>query len=113
MTRRLAILIALAIALPTATGCRRVPADLQPAAAAAALRGEPAFTTRQNSAVGRQLVEVRIVRRIGRSSSEVEFTWRDTVPPEGQAEAPLRTSMALFRLQENGEWRLATLFRVD
>ena len=113
MIRLLAAVLALAVVIPVATGCRRPPADLRPDAAAAALRSESVFTTRQNSPVGRQLVEVLMVRRIGRSSTEVEFTWRDTVPPAGQAEAPLRTSMALFRLQDNGEWRVTTLFRVD
>lgn len=122
MNRRAGLIVAVALAVTVATSvtsikaCRRLPglpADLRPEAAASALQSESVFTTRPNSPVGRKLVAVLAVRRIGRSSTEVEFTWRDTVPPEGQAEAPLRTSMALFRLQDDGEWRVTTLFRVD
>lgn len=112
MTRLLALAIVLAIALPLAAGCRRTADDLRAEDAAAALRNAQAFTTRQNSSVGRQLVAVQMVRRIGRTACEAEFTWRD-VPQPGQPEPPLRTSMALFRLQEGGQWRPTTLFRVD
>ena len=113
MSRRLVLILAMALAIPAAHACRRLPADMTPAAATSALRTDEGFTKRQNSPVGRQLVDVLVVRRIGRTSTEVEFTWRDAALPAGQADAPLRTSMALFRLQDDGQWRLTTLFRVD
>lgn len=87
--------------------------DARPAEVAAELRAEESFTTRPNSPVGRTLVQVLAIRRIGRGSCEVEFTWRDTAPVAGQAVAPLHTSLALFRLQTDRQWRLTTLFRVD
>ena len=95
-------------------GCRtREIGDLSEASAADALRAAPQFTTRSHSPVGRELVEVVAVRRIGRSSTEVEFTWRDTAAPVGETVAPLRTSMALFRLRDEGVWALASLYKVN
>jgi len=106
----LALVLGLAVGGPWACGGRgdQLTAD----DAAAALSANPSFTTREGSLTGRRLVEVLGVRRIGRSSIEVEFTWRDFPLPPGQA-SPLRTSMALFRTQEDGRWMLASLYKVD
>lgn len=87
--------------------------ELSVTEAEAGLRSSPNFTSRPGSTVGRQLVEIIAIRRIGRSSTEVEFTWRDTVPPAGQAQAPLRTSMALFRIRDEGVWALSSLYKVN
>ena len=81
--------------------------------AEAGLRSSATFTSRQGSPVGRELIEIVAIRRIGRSSTEVEFTWRDTVPLAGQTQAPVRTSMALFRLREGGVWALSSLYKVN
>ncbi len=117
MKRALVIVVAVAaVAITALVAIRSRPGearDLRPEDAAAALRTEPGFTTREHSPVGRELMQILAVRRIGRSSCEVEFTWKDTVPPVGQRTASLRTSMGLFRLQEDGRWRLTSLFRVD
>ena len=113
MKRAFAIACVVMIAVPVMTTCSRSQRDIRPDEAAAGLRAEPGFTSREHSSVGRELVQVVAIRRIGRVSCEVEFTWKNTAPPAGQLVAPLRTSMALFRLQEDGRWRLTSLFRVD
>ncbi|MEI6669649.1 MAG: hypothetical protein WCP29_15985 [Acidobacteriota bacterium] len=114
MTRALGLLCVVAIAASVAAACARPARDLRPDEAAAGLRAEPGFTTRDHSPIGRELVQILAVRRIGRSSCEVEFTWRDSAPsgltPGASA---VRTSMALFRVQDNGQWRVASLFKVD
>jgi hypothetical protein len=107
----LALALALGLAAGGAWACSRSDA-LTADDAAAALAGNPGFTTRERSLTGRKLVEVVGVRRIGRSSTEVEFTWRDSPLPPGQT-APLRTSMALFRKTDEGRWMLASLYKVD
>jgi hypothetical protein len=110
----LSLSLLLLVAFTALAGCRsRDATALSSEQAAAALRTSPTFTTRPGSTVGRDLVEIVAVRRIGRSSTEVEFTWRDTTAPAGQPAQPLRTSMALFRLRDNGEWALASLYKVD
>ncbi len=110
--RRLVGLALLVAALSVACGDGEFP-DLAPDAAAAGLRSSPTFTTRPGSAVGRELIEVLAVRRIGRSSTEVEFTWRDTPAAPGQAVTTVRTSMALFRVREDGTWGLSSLYKVN
>lgn len=112
MNRRRAAAM-LALALVALASCGRSNDDVTPAAAAAALRAETVFTTRAKSPVGRELLQVVVVRRIGRSSCEVEFTWKDTAPPAGQQTAPVRTSMALFRRGDDGSWKLASLYKVN
>lgn len=79
--------------------------------AEAALRS-PAFTVREDSSIRRELVEVLYVRRIGDTSTEVEFTWRDNPTPQGQAPR-IRTSMALFRNRDGQQWVLTSLYKVD
>lgn len=79
--------------------------------AEAALRS-PAFTMREDSSIRRELVEVLYVRRIGDTSTEVEFTWRDNPTPQGQAPS-IRTSMALFRNRDGQQWVLTSLYKVD
>ncbi len=106
------LLIVLA-AFVAACGTPQRTEDLSPDTAAAALRGSPAFTTRQGSIVSRELVDVVAVRRIGNSSTEVEFTWRDSAPQPGTVVAQVRTSMALFRQREPGVWVLSSLYRVN
>jgi len=113
MTRVLRLTLVVVLAASAAPGCRREPADLRPDEAAAALKAEPTFTKRERSPGGRDLVAVVAVRRIGRSSTEVEFTWIDAPAAPGAATAVPRTSMALFRLQEDGRWHLATFFKLD
>ena len=108
----LALALVLGLALGGAWACGGRGDELAADDAAAALSGNPSFTTRERSLTGRKLVEVLAVRRIGRSSTEVEFTWRDSPLPPGQT-SPLRTSMALFRKQEEGGWMLASLYKVD
>ena len=116
MTAILRLVLVVALAAAAATACRRelreLP-DLRSDEAAAALKAEPAFTTRRTSAIGRELLQVVAVRRIGRGSTEVEFTWRDAAPASNASAAPARTSMALFRVQEDGRWRLSSLFKLD
>jgi hypothetical protein len=109
---RISVVVLLGCMLLTAGACGSRSDDLSRADAAQALRRAPDFAVRQGSLVGRQLVEVLAVRRIGRESSEVEFTWRDTPLPPGQP-SPLRTSMALFRIQEDGAWMLTSLYKVE
>jgi hypothetical protein len=94
-------------------GCRLWRSPLSISQAEASLRSSPEFTTRPGSAIGRELVEITVMRRIGTHSIEVEFTWHDTVPAAGQAQAPLRTSMALFREREDRTWTLASLYKVN
>jgi hypothetical protein len=90
--------------------CGRV--ELTAARAAELLKASRDFTTRPASPVRRELVEVTRVRRIGRTSTEAEFSWRDVDPgPSGPASGP-KTGMALFRWTEKG-WVLASLFKVD
>lgn len=100
-------------ALVASCGAPPPTEDLTPDAAAAALRGSPAFTTRRGSIVSRELVDVIAVRRIGNSSTEVEFTWRDSAPQPGTVAAQVRTSMALFRQREPGVWVLSSLYKVN
>jgi hypothetical protein len=78
----------------------------------AGLGASPAFSAGSDNPVGRRLVEVTAVRRIASSATEVEFTWRATLPPAGQTPAPLRTSMALFRLDDQGAWVLTSLYKI-
>lgn len=107
------IVLLACLALATTPSCRRGVRDLSSADAAAALRAESGFTSRPGSPVGRELVEILAVRRIGQSSTEVEFTWRDRPSPAGQATAPLKTGMALYRLDGEGHWQLASLYKVQ
>jgi hypothetical protein len=108
----LALALVLGLALGGGWACGGRGDELTAGDAAAALSGDPNFTTRERSLTGRKLVEVLAVRRIGRSSTEVEFTWRDSPLPPGQP-APLRTSAALFRMQDDGRWMLTSLYKVD
>jgi len=108
----LALGVMIGLVLGGASACRRGGDDLTAAEAAAVLRGSTDFTARAGSLVGRRLEDVVVVRRIGRSSTEVEFTWRDYPLPPGQTGA-LKTSMALFRKDNEGRWALAALFRVQ
>lgn len=80
--------------------------------AAAALRTSPGFLTREDSPVGRELVDVLFVRRIARTATEVEFTWRDVLP-DGRRSPTLRTSLALFRNTDGRQWVLRSLYKVD
>ena len=105
----LALVAGLTLCGPSA--CRGRGDELSAADAADAIASESGFATREGSRIGRQLVEVTMVRRIGRSSTEVEFTWRDHPLPPGQT-GPLKTSMALFRMSDDGRWRLASLYKV-
>jgi hypothetical protein len=107
----LALALVAGLTLCGASACRGRGDELSAADAAEALKSEPGFTTREGSLIGRQLVEVTLVRRIGRSSTEVEFTWRDHPLPPGQT-GPLKTSMALFRMSDEGRWSLASLYKV-
>jgi len=89
-------------------------ADLTINEAEAGLRSSASFTTRPDSPVRRELVEVVAIRRIGRSSTEVEFTWRDAPAAAGaHGDQAVRTSMALFRLRDTGVWGLASLYKVN
>lgn len=108
----LALALVLGLALVGAWACDGRGDELAADDAAAVLSANPNFTTRERSLTGRKLVEVLAVRRIGRSSTEVEFTWRDSPLPPGRT-SPLKTSMALFRKQEEGRWMLASLYKVD
>jgi hypothetical protein len=106
-------LVACLVVSTLSVSCGRRPGDdLRKADAAAGLRVSPAFAAGQNAPAVRQLVEVTAMRRLGSSSTEVEFTWRATPPPTGQTEAPLRTSMALFRLDDKGAWVLTSLYKI-
>jgi len=111
MKTRLALALVAGLMLCGVSACRGRGDGLSAADAAQALASEPGFTTREGSLTGRQLVEVTMVRRIGPSSTEVEFTWRDHPLPPGQPGA-LKTSMALFRMSEEGRWMLASLYKV-
>lgn len=112
-TLRLLIVVTVVAALLSACRSRGDVEELSVTEAEAGLRSSATFTSRPGSPIGRALVEIVAIRRIGRSSTEVEFTWRDTVPAAGQAQAPLRTSMALFRLREGGIWQLSSLYKVN
>jgi hypothetical protein len=112
MMRWLALALVVGLVLGGAAACRRVGDDLTAVKAAEALRTDSGFTTRERSLVGRRLEEVLAVRRIGASSTEVEFTWRDFPLPPGE-KGPLKTSMALFRKDDDGRWELAAFFKVD
>ena len=112
MRTRLVITLLLGLALSGAWGCGGANDELSASDAAAQLRAAPGFTTREGSLIGRQLVEVQVVRRIGRSSTEVEFTWRDAPLPPGQT-SPIKSSAALFRKQADGRWMLQSLYKVD
>jgi len=109
--RLVIVLVLLAWSSACATGD-----ELSVTEAEAGLRASPTFTTRAGSVIGRELVEVVAIRRIGSSSTEVEFTWRDAVPPKrdeaGKADS-LHTSMALFRLRSDGVWSLNSLYKVN
>jgi hypothetical protein len=112
MLRRSIGFVIVMAALAMACGQTEFP-DLTPAEAADGLRSSPTFTTRPGSAVGRVLIEVLAVRRIGRSSTEVEFTWHDTPAAPGQPVTTVKTSMALFRVREDGTWGLSSLYKVN
>jgi hypothetical protein len=112
MKRSVAVLLVLGLALGSTSACRRARDEVSPAHAAAELASTSGFATRPNSPVGRRVVEVLAVRRIGRSSIEVEFTWQDYPLPPGQT-SPIRASMALFRKGEDGQWRVTSLYKVD
>jgi hypothetical protein len=100
-----------AVALSAACG-RRPGADLTARDAAAQLRASPAFAAGADESATRELVEITALRRLGSSSTEVEFTWRATPVSPVPASAPLKTSMALFRLDDRGRWALASLYKV-
>jgi hypothetical protein len=89
--------------------------ELSVTEAEAGLRSSPTFTTREGSTVGRELVDIVAIRRIGKISTEVEFRWRDTQPakPDKAGASPLHTSMALFRLRSDGVWSLNSLYKVN
>ena len=108
----LVMALVVGLALGVASACRGLGDGLSAADAAAALNATPGFTTREGSLVGRRLVEVTMVRRIGRSSTEVAFTWRDHPLGPGETGA-LKTSMALFRISDEGRWELAAFYKVD
>jgi hypothetical protein len=112
MKRWLALALVVGLALGGASACRRADDELTPSAAAEALSTNVGFTTREKSLVGRRLEAVLAVRRIGLSSTEVEFTWRDYPLPPGQT-GPVKTSAALFRKDDEGRWALAAFFKVD
>jgi hypothetical protein len=119
MRRALIVLLAVfAIALGLIFGLavRQDPdlpdGSLTASEAAAALRTSAGFLTREDSPVGRELVDVLFVRRIARTATEVEFTWRD-VPPDGSKSPTLRTSLALFRNTDGRQWVLTSLYKVD
>ena len=105
-----ALLAALLLAA-LACGCRG--GGLTPGDAARALRASPVFTQRAGSHAGRELVEILVVRPLGRTSAEVEFTWRDAPGPGGTSSRPLRSSMALFKKLGDGTWSLAMLYKVS
>lgn len=104
---------AIGIGLVAGLALRQIRAggELTSIEAATALRSSTAFTTREGSPVGRELVEVVLVRRIGRTSTEVEFTWRDTPSATGSSDG-VRTSMALFRNMDGKQWVLTSLYKV-
>jgi hypothetical protein len=112
MSKPIAAVGLVALLILGTAACRASRGELSADAAAEALRANPGFSTRQGSLVGRQLVEVLAVRRIGQSSTEVEFTWRDA-PVEPGRTAPLRSSMALFRRHPEQGWVLTSLYKVD
>ncbi|MEW5980747.1 MAG: hypothetical protein AB1806_00085 [Acidobacteriota bacterium] len=116
MRAALAIVLAVAavvVGLILGLAVRQSPAtgELTPAEAASALRASATFTMRAGSPVRREVVDIVAVRRIGQSSTEVEFTWRDS-PPTGDG-APVRTSMALFRNRDGQRWVLTSLYKID
>ena len=111
MKRWVAAVLVVGLALGGAWACRRSD-DLSAAEAAEALNATPGFTTREGSLTGRRLVEVLGVRRIGRSSTEVEFTWRDYPLPPGQT-GPLKTSMVLFRKDDDNRWAVTAFYKVN
>ena len=97
--------------------------DLTREQAAAILRASPPFTTRKNSPVRRELVEVTFVKRVGNHAIEAEFTWKDapSLPnaledaprgPRASKDGAIKKSMALFR-DNDGEWKLTSLYKVD
>jgi hypothetical protein len=108
LTRSLTVLVAI---LAMSTACDGGD-DLSVTEAEAGLRSSATFTARPGSPIGRELVEIIAIRRIGRRSTEVEFTWRDA-GPAGQPPAGLRTSMALFRQRDDGVWALNSLYKVN
>lgn len=107
------VIAVVAASLAVSCGRRGDVEELSVTEAEAGLRSSTTFTSRPGSTVGRELVEIVAIRRIGRSSTEVEFTWRDTVPPAGQSQSPLKTSMALFRIRDEGVWALSSLYKVN
>jgi hypothetical protein len=114
--RRLIIALGLLAIVAGESACGRDASDIQDLTvteAEAGLRSSVTFTTREGSPIRRELVEIVAIRRIGRSSTEVEFTWRDASPASPQAEAPAHTSMALFRIRDTGVWALASLYKVN
>jgi hypothetical protein len=109
--RRLAIVFAvLAWSAACASGD-----ELSVTEAEAGLRSSQTFTIREGTTIRRELVEVVAIRRIGKISTEVEFTWRDTqaAKPDKAGAPPLHTSMALFRLRSDGVWSLNSLYKVN
>ena len=86
---------------------------LTPQDAARTIRNSPTFGQRAGSLAGRELVEVLTVRRLGRDSAEIEFTWRDAPAPPGGSARPIKPAMALFRRTADGTWVLASLYKVD
>lgn len=80
--------------------------------AAAALTQSTGFTQREGSPNRRELVKILAVRRIGQTSIEVEFNWRD-VGPDGTKAPDVRTSLALFRDRGGNQWVLTSLYKVD
>jgi hypothetical protein len=109
---RLALLLFVATFTPACGRDASDIKDLTVTEAEAGLRSSATFTTRPGSSVRRELVSIVAIRRIGRSSTEVEFTWHDE-PSPATGDAPARTSMALFRLRDTGVWALASLYKVN
>jgi hypothetical protein len=116
MTRPFARRLAIALVLLAWSSACAGGDELSVTEAEAGLRSSPTFTTREGSVIGRELVEVVAIRRIGSSSTEVEFTWRDAVPAtrdHADRANALHTSMALFRLRSDGVWSLNSLYKVN
>ncbi len=116
MTRRVPSRLAVVLAVLAWSFACAGGDELSVTEAEAGLRSSPTFTIREGSVIGRELVEIVAIRRIGSNSTEVEFTWRDVAPagakPSKQP-AALHTSMALFRLRHDGVWSLNSLYKVN
>ena len=113
MKRWLALALVVGLALGGAWACRRADDELTAADGGGGAQHQcRASRHARGRSSGRRLEAVLAVRRIGLSSTEVEFTWRDYPLPPGQT-GPLKTSVALFRKDDEGRWALAAFFKVD